>query len=146
MPKLKEDIQRLREENARLNKNTSKLQEKINTKTLNMLKGEKAELERKNEEDRRIINDENASPSDKEAAEGRVAQREEEIKQFDTQIEEIEPEKPLRERVKEILKRIRRYGFLCSSCCWCNDWGCYYLHYQLAEGHWQSAGKRVERD
>ena len=64
-----------------------------------------AELQRKNEEDRVIINDENTSPSEREAAEERVAERQEELARLNTQIEERERAMPLRERIKEIFKK-----------------------------------------
>ena len=56
-------------------------------------------------EDRAVINDENTSPSEKTAAEERVAQREEEIGQSTTQIEGMEREKPLREKIKDISQK-----------------------------------------
>ena len=52
-------------------------------------------------------NDENALPSDKEAAEARVAEREEKLERLKTEIAEREKSMPLFERVKEINK----YGF-----------------------------------
>ena len=104
-PKIKEDIQKLTEENARLNETVRKLQEKIDTETLNEIKEQKAELERQNAEDRAVINEENTSPSENTAAEERVAQRKEEIGQLTTQIEGMEREKPLREKIKNIFKK-----------------------------------------
>ena len=71
-----------------------------------------AELQRKNEEDRVIINDENTSPSEREAAEERVAERQEELARLKTQIEERERAMPLRERIKEIFKK---YGVTVTS-------------------------------
>ena len=56
-----------------------------------------------------IIQDENASPSEKEAAEGRVAERNEELAHLQTQIAERERTWPLLERVKDIFKK---YGLL----------------------------------
>jgi len=55
--------------------------------------------------DQAIIQDENASPSDKEAKEGRVAERNEELARLQTQIAERERGRPLLERVKEIFKK-----------------------------------------
>ena len=55
-------------------------------------------------EDRVVINDENTQPSEKTAAEERVAQREVEIGQLTTQIEGMEREKPL-EKIKDIFKK-----------------------------------------
>ena len=55
-----------------------------------------------NEEDQAIINDEDASELDKEAAEERIATRNEELARLQTQIAEREDAMPLRERIKEI--------------------------------------------
>ena len=56
------------------------LEEGLNsTKTVDELNEQEAELQCKNEEDQAIINDQNTSPSEREAAEGRVAERNEEI-------------------------------------------------------------------
>ena len=52
-----------------------------------------------------IIQDENVFPSDREAAEARVAERNEELARLQTQIEEREAAMPLRERVREIFKK-----------------------------------------
>lgn len=52
-------------------------------------------------QDRVVINDENASPSDREAAEGRVERREEEFARLKAQIEERKRARPLLERVIE---------------------------------------------
>lgn len=63
------------------------LQERLNeTRTLDKLREQEAELKRQNEEDQVVIQDENASPSDKQAAEGRVAERTEELGRLQTQI------------------------------------------------------------
>jgi len=72
---------------------------------LDDLKEQESELQRQNEEDQAIIQDESASPSEKEAAEGRVAERDEEIVHLQTQIAERERGRPLLERVKEIFKK-----------------------------------------
>ena len=80
------------------------MEERLNTtKRLDDLNEQVAELQRKNEEDRVIINDENTS-SEREAAEERVAERQEELARLKTQIEERERVMPLRERIKEIFK------------------------------------------
>jgi len=56
------------------------MEERLNeTKPLEDLKEQESELQRQNEEDQAIIQDENASPSDLQAAEGRVAERNEEL-------------------------------------------------------------------
>ena len=82
------------------------MEAKLNdTRTLDELKEQEAELQRQNEEDQAVIDDENTSPSDKQAAEGRVAERQEELARLQTQIDERERALPLRERVKEIFKK-----------------------------------------
>ena len=75
------------------------------TKSFDSLKEQESNLQRQNEEDRAIIEDETASPSDKEAAEERFAARNEELVRLQTQIAEREAALPLRERVKEIFKK-----------------------------------------
>jgi len=82
------------------------MEERYNqTKPLDDLKEQESELQRKNVEDLAIIQDEIAPPSEKEAAEGRVAERNEEIARLQTQIAERERGRPLLERVKEIFKK-----------------------------------------
>ncbi|KAL9968150.1 hypothetical protein ACROYT_G026487 [Oculina patagonica] len=82
------------------------LQERLNdTRALEDLKEKEAELKRQNEEDQAVIENENASPTDKQAAEERVAERTEELGRLQTQIAERERALPLRERIKEIFKK-----------------------------------------
>jgi len=82
------------------------MEERLNqTKPLDDLREQESELQRQNEEDQAIIQDENASPSEKQAAEDRVAERNEEIVRLQTQIAERERGRPLLERVKEIFKK-----------------------------------------
>ena len=81
------------------------IEERLNsTKPLNDLKEQESELKRQNE-DQAIAQDENTSPSEREAAEARVADRNEELARLQTQIEERERALPLREGVKEIFKK-----------------------------------------
>ena len=77
----------------------------FSTKSLDALKEEESNLRRQNEEDRAIIEDEMTSPSDKAAAEERVAARNEELARLQTQIAEREATRPLRERVKNYFKK-----------------------------------------
>ena len=65
-------------------------------------------LEQLNKEDRAVINNEDTSPSDREAAETRFAERDEELRRVKRQIAERDGEMPLREKIKEIFKK---YGF-----------------------------------
>ena len=58
------------------------------------------------------MNDENAFPQDREDAEERIAQRNEEIAVLQTLVQEREEAMPLRERVKEIFKK---YGVTVTS-------------------------------
>ena len=89
------------------------LEERLNTtKSFDALKEQESHLQRQNEEDRAIIEDEMTSPSDKEAAEERVAARNEELARLQTQIAEKEAAMPLRERVKEIFKK---YGVTATT-------------------------------
>jgi len=79
---------------------------------LDDLKEQESELQRQNEEGQAIIQEENASPSEKEATEGRVAERNEEFARLQTQIAERERGLPLLERVKEIFKK---YGMTLTA-------------------------------
>ena len=80
------------------------------TKPLDDLREQEAELEKQNEKDKAVINDEKTSPSDREAAELRVPEREEELARLRTQIQERDLS--LRERIKEIFKK---YGFTVTA-------------------------------
>ena len=59
----------------------------------------KNNLNKKMKKDQAIINDENAFPQDKEAAEATVEQRNKEIARLQTQIKERETAMPLREKI-----------------------------------------------
>ena len=56
----------------------------------------------------RIVEDENTSPSEREAARERLAVRNEELEELNEEIEARERQRPLLERVKEIFKK---YGW-----------------------------------
>ena len=71
-----------------------------------------SELKRQNEEDQAIIQYENTTPSDRDAAEVRAAERNEELARLQTQIAEREAAMPLRERIREIFKK---YGLTVAS-------------------------------
>ena len=75
------------------------------TKPLDDLKEQKNDLKRQNEKNQAIVQDENTSPSEREAAEARVADTNAELARLQTQIEERERALPLSERVKEIFKK-----------------------------------------
>lgn len=73
-------------------------------KTLEDLKGEESRLERLNKEDQANVEDEDAAPFDKEAAQELIEARNEEFARLQARIEEGEVALPLRERIKEIFK------------------------------------------
>ena len=100
------NVDQLRAKIAAKERERNTVQERFNdTRTLDELKEQEAELQRQNEEDQAVIDNEDTSPSDKQAAEGRVAERQEELARLQTQIDERERGLPLRERVKEIFKK-----------------------------------------
>jgi len=99
-------VDRLRASLAAKESETNAMEERLNqTKPLDGLKDQESELQHQNEEDQAIIQVENASRSEKEAAEGRVAERHEEIARLQTQIAERQRGRLLLERVKEIFKK-----------------------------------------
>jgi len=99
-------VDRLRASIADKESETNTMEERLNqTKPLDDLREQESELQRQNEEDQAIIQDEIASPSEKEAAEDRVAERNEEIAHLQTLIAERERGRPLLEGVKEIFKK-----------------------------------------
>ena len=82
------------------------------TKQTEEINEREEELKKQNEEDEKILNDENAFPQDREAAEERIAQRNEELAGLQTVVQEREAAMPLRERIKEIFKK---YGVTVAS-------------------------------
>ena len=64
------------------------------TKPLDALKEEKETLERQIKENKRVIEDENTSPSEREAAEARNEEEEEEMARLNQQIQEREKALP----------------------------------------------------
>ena len=77
-------------------------------KPLDELKQQAEELETRITEDKRVIEDENTSPSERAAAEARVAENEAELERVNTEIEVRERQRPLLKRVKDIFKK---YGW-----------------------------------
>ena len=71
-----------------------------------------AELKKKIENDKLILEDENTSSQLRAEVEARVTENEEELARLGTQIEEIDREMPLREKIKNIFKR---YGFTVAA-------------------------------
>ena len=99
-------VEKLRKEISEKERERNAFEEGLNsTKTLGDLKEQEAELKKQNEQDREIIRNEDTSPSEREAAEGRVEERQEELARLRTQFEERERALPLRERNKEIFKK-----------------------------------------
>ena len=99
-------VDSLRASLAAKERETNAMEERLNqTKPLDALKEQESDLQRQNAEDQAIIQDENASPSDIEAARERVEERNEELARLQTQIEERERARPLLKRVKEIFKK-----------------------------------------
>ena len=104
--KEQKSVDQLRAKIAAKKRERNLKEERLNdTRTLDEMKEQEAELKRQNEKDKAIIDNPDASPSDKQAAEGRYAEREEELARLLTQIDERERGLPLRERVKEIFKK-----------------------------------------
>jgi len=75
------------------------------TKPLDDLNERESELRQQNAEDQAIIDATESPPSDREAAQARVEERNEELERLHTQIAEREEAMPLRERFKEIFKK-----------------------------------------
>ena len=127
-------------------KSRNAMEERLNqTKPLDDLKEQESDLQRQNAEDLAIIQDENASPSDIEAAGERVEERNEELARLQTQIEERERALPLLERVKEIFKK---YGVTVTAivlAAGSHNRGCWQFNHKSFESHWQSFGERFER-
>ena len=104
--KEQKSVDQLRAKIAAKERERNTMEARLNdTRTLDELKEQEAELQRQNEEDQAVIDNEDTSPSDKQAAEERVAERQEELARLQTQIDERERGLPLRERIKEIFKK-----------------------------------------
>ena len=101
-PEDKELIYALKDEISK--KETKKIAEEtvLQHKKTEEIKQQEEEIKIQNEKDQKILNDENAFPQDKEAAQERIAQRNEELSSLQTQIQEREEAMPLREKIKEI--------------------------------------------
>ena len=99
-------VDKIRKEISEKERERNTLEEGLNsTKTLDDLKEQEAELQKQNEQDRGIIRNQDTLPSEREATEGRVEERQEELARLRTQIEERERALPLRERIEEIFKK-----------------------------------------
>ena len=111
--KLQQDINKTRLSKAETERRLGQLKaQKDALQPLDELKQKAAELNEHITEDMRIIEDENTSPSDREAARERLAVRNEELEVLNEEIEARERQRPLLERVKEIFKK---YGWTLQS-------------------------------
>ena len=104
---LQTEINDLKIANKDIDKQINKLGIKA-AKPLNELEQEKAELEKRLAETRLVLEDENASSSEREAAKTQVEQDERALERVNEDIEREEQKLPLRERVKNIFKK---YGW-----------------------------------
>ena len=77
-------------------------------KPLEELQQEKDDLEKRLTENKRVLEDENASPSEREAAKQKVEEDEQALERVNENMEREEQKLPLRERVKNIFKK---YGW-----------------------------------
>ena len=100
------NVAKLKAQVATKTKERNKLQAGLDsTKTLDELKQQADELNRHITEDLRIVEDENTSPREREAARERLAVRNEELEELNEEIEARERQRPLFERVKQIFKK-----------------------------------------
>ena len=104
--KAEEKVSRERAKLDEIVKKRNLMEERLNsTKPLDDLNEREAELRQQNAEGQAIIDATDTSPSDRQAAEARVEERNEELARLQTQIAEREDAMPLRERIKEIFKK-----------------------------------------
>jgi len=104
--KVEEKVSRERGKLDEIVKKRNLVEEQLNsTKPLDELNQREAELLQQNAEDQAIIDVMDTSPSERQAAEARVEERNGELARLQTQIAEREEAMPLRERIKEIFKK-----------------------------------------
>ena len=107
--KIQAEVDTLTREKRGLEQQLAEMQAKQEAlKPLDELKREVEELETKIAEDKRLIEDENTSPSERAAAEARVTENEAELERVNTEIAVRKRQRPLLERVKDIFKK---YGW-----------------------------------
>ena len=107
--KIQAEVDKLRLDDRRIIQELSEMRAKQDArKPLDALEKEVAELKRKIEADRQIMNDENATSRERMAAGVRFSENTDELARLDTEVQEREQEMPLRERVKNIFKK---YGW-----------------------------------
>ena len=104
--KIRAEVDKLQGDTSGLEARRNDLRAKKDAlKPLDELKKTVEELENKIAEDKRVIADENTSPSERAAAEARVAENEAEQNRITAEIVVRERQRPLLERVKDILKK-----------------------------------------
>ena len=104
--KIQAKVDRERAMMLEIEKERNEIEERLySTKPLDELNEREKELKRQNDEDQKIIEDENATPSEILGAEDRIDERNEELGRLQSQIGERERALSLLERVREIFKR-----------------------------------------
>ena len=104
--KIQAEVDKLRLDKRGLEQQLAEMQAKQEAlKPLDELKQKADELNQHITEDMRLIEDENTSPSEREAARERLAVRNEELETLNEEIEARERQRPLLERVKDIFKK-----------------------------------------
>ena len=107
--KIRTEVDKLVRERRELETRKNELEAKKDAlKPLDELKQQAEEFETRITEDKRFVEDENTSPSERAAAEARIAENEAELERVNTEIEVRERQRPLLERVKDIFKK---YGW-----------------------------------
>ena len=107
--KTRTEVDQLMREKRGLEERSNELRAKQDAlKPLDELKQKAEELETRITEDKRVIEDENTSSSERAAAQARLVENEAELERVNTEIEVSERQRPLLERVKDILKK---YGW-----------------------------------
>ena len=102
------NVAKLKAQIATKTKERNKLQAELDsTKPLDELKQQADELNQHITEDLRIVEDENTSPSEREAARERLAERKEELEMVNEEIGVRERQRPLLERVERDLQEVR---------------------------------------
>ena len=107
--KIQAEVDKLRLDDRRIIQELSEMRAKQDArKPLDALEKEVAELKRKIEVNKNIMNDENATSRERMAAGVRFSENTDELARLDAEVQEREQEMPLRERVKNIFKK---YGW-----------------------------------
>ena len=127
--KLQAKVDREKKKLTEIERERNAIEERLNsTKRLDELDEYESLLRRLNEEDQAIIDDVNASEFGKEAANKRMAAKNEELSWLQAQIAEREAAMPLRERIREIFKKYGVTVWNANLCLMFNYMRCI-LHY-----------------